>query len=138
MPPSNGTNSATPSPMDSTGMLTLATCMFDMRFAPKDVDVAVRLLLSRRGSILAKGHCRGCNIWVDAADADLVRYCEEWDSQEAFQHHLRSEEFRRVLIALDMCIEEPRVVVGNLSAGIGMGYLRLLLEKEAECALDGD
>ena len=47
-------------------------------------------------------------------------------ARPAFRKHLRSEEFRRVLMAMDMCCEEPKVLVGNLSGGSGMDYLREL------------
>jgi quinol monooxygenase YgiN len=116
--------------MNSDNGLTLATCSIDMRFASKDVDQAVRVLLSVRGNIQGKRGCRDCRVGMDADDAGLVHYGEEWESEEAFHQHLRSEEFRRVLIALDLCCEEPRIVVGNLSGQIGMAYLRKLREED--------
>jgi quinol monooxygenase YgiN len=66
---------------------------------------------------------------MDAADGGLVHYREEWESPEAFHKHVRSEEFRRVLIAVDLCCEEPRIVVGNLSGRNGMEHLRELREQ---------
>ena len=70
---------------------------------------------------------------MDAADAGLVHYLEEWESAEALsRRHVRSEEFRRVLIAMDLCCEEPRIVTGNLSGHIGMEYLRKLREEEGK------
>jgi len=114
--------------MDSSDRLSLATCSIDMHFPSKDVDRAVRLLLSVKGTIQAKRGCRACDIRMDADDAGLVHYLEEWESAEFFHRHVRSEEFRRVLIAVDLCSEEPRIVVGNLSGHIGMAYLRKLRE----------
>jgi quinol monooxygenase YgiN len=115
--------------MDSDDRLNLATCMIDMRFGSKDVDHAVRLLLSVQGDILRKHGCRACNVGLEATDAALVHYREEWESEEAFQQHVQSEEFRRVLIAMDLCCEEPRVMVADLSGQIGMEYLRKLREE---------
>jgi len=43
---------------------------------------------------------------------------------------VKAEEFRRVLIALDMSSEEPRIVVGNLSEHGGLEYLRELREPD--------
>jgi len=43
---------------------------------------------------------------------------------------IKDEEFRRVLIALDMSSEEPRIVVGNLSEHGGLEYLRELREPD--------
>ena len=110
----------------------LTTCSIDMRFGSKDLDHAVRLLLSVKESIQAKHGCRECRIGMDAADPGLVHYREEWESEEVFHRHVRSEEFRRVLIAMDLCCEEPRIVTGDLSGHIGMEYLRKLREEEGK------
>ena len=113
-------------------MDSLVTCSIDMRFTPQDVDRAVQLLLSVSGSIQAKRGCHACRVWIDAADEGLVYYSEEWESREAFHQNVRSEEFRRVLIAVDMGCEEPRIVVGNLSGQSGMAYLLQLRGTEIE------
>jgi quinol monooxygenase YgiN len=116
--------------MVSDDRLTLATCAIDMRFASKDVEHAILLLLSVKETIQAKHGCRACRVGVDAADAALVHYFEEWESAELFQKHIQSEEFRRILIAMDLCCEEPRIVTGDLSGHTGMEYLRKLREEE--------
>jgi quinol monooxygenase YgiN len=122
--------------MDANGRLTLVTCVIDMRFALKDVDRAVRLLLSVRGSIQRKHGCRVCEVGMEASDASLVHYREEWESEEFFHQHVQSEEFRRVLIAVDMCCEEPRIMVGNLSGQIGMEYLLKVREEMGKIRTD--
>jgi quinol monooxygenase YgiN len=111
---------------------TLTTCAIDMRFASKDVDHGVLLLLSVKESIAAKHGCLACKVGMDAADAGLVHYLEEWESAELFHKHVRSEEFRRVLIAVDLCCEEPRIMTGDLSGHLGMDYLRKLREREED------
>jgi len=116
--------------MANRGTLNLATCSVDMRFLPEDVDCAVRLLLSVKGDILTKRGCRACDVSTEAADAGVVHYREEWESGEVFREHVRSEEVRRVLIAMDMSSEEPRIVVGNLTGHGGMAYLRELREPD--------
>jgi quinol monooxygenase YgiN len=132
MPSPDGTNSAVEISMDSEDRLSLATCFIDMRFSPGESDHAVRLLLSVKGSIQAKHGCHACVVGIDPADASLIHYHEEWESGEAFHQHVQSEEFRRVLIAMDLCIEEPRIVFGNLSGHCGMAYLHNLLEENGQ------
>jgi quinol monooxygenase YgiN len=114
--------------MASADTLNLATCSVDMRFSTESVDQAVRLLLSAKRDILTKRGCRVCDVATEAADTGVVHYREEWESQEAFREHVQSEDFRRVLIAMDMSSEEPRIVVGNLSGHGGIEYLRELRE----------
>ena len=118
--------------MDPGNRLSFATCSIDMRFDPKDVDHAIRMLLSVRGSIQAKRGCRACEVGMEASEPGLVHYREEWETEDVFHQHVQSEEFLRVLIALDLCCEEPRIVVGNLSGHSGMEYLRKLLEEEGK------
>jgi quinol monooxygenase YgiN len=116
--------------MDSGDRLSMSTCSVDMRFPAEDVDRAVRLLLSVQGEILAKRGCCACDVAVEAADPYVVHYREEWESDKTFHEHVRSEEFRRVLIAMDLSCEEPRIVVGNLTGHSGMSYLRNLREPD--------
>lgn len=104
------------------------TCAIDMRFAHKNIDQALRLLVSAIGRTEAKPGCLECMATRDATEEDRVRYSEEWRSKAAFQRHLRSEEFQRVLVAMDMCIEEPKVVVGYRSGRSGMAHLRAMRE----------
>jgi quinol monooxygenase YgiN len=92
------------------------------------MDCAVRLLLSVKGDILTKRGCRACDVSTDAADAGVVHYREEWESGAVLREHVRSEEFRRVLIAMDMSSEEPRIMVGDFSGHTGMAHLRELRE----------
>jgi quinol monooxygenase YgiN len=124
--------------MDPDDRLSLTTCAIDMRFADKDVQHAVRLLLSVKASILAKHGCHACEIGMEVSDPGLVLYREEWEQGEAFPRHVRSEEFRRVLIAVDLAREEPRIVVGDLSGQSGMGYLRSLREEGGEHPIAGN
>ena len=116
--------------MASAGRLNLTTCSIDMCFPAGSVEHALRLLLSVKGEILTKRGCRACDVSTEAADAGVVHYREEWESEAAFREHVRSEEFRRVLIALDLSSEEPRIVVGDLSGHGGMEYLRELRESD--------
>ena len=117
--------------MESGDRLSLAVCSIEMRFDPKDVDHAIRLLLSVRGSIQAKRGCRVCEVGMEASDPGLIHYREEWETEDVFHQHVQSEEFQRVLIALDLCCEEPRIVVGNMSGRTGMADLLKLRENVA-------
>ena len=78
---------------------------------------------------VAKSGCQAWTVARDASDPNRVRYSEIWHSESAFQKHAQSDDFRRVLVAMDMCCGEPRVVIGNLSGRSGMAYLQELRAK---------
>lgn len=104
----------------------LVTCAVDLHFLPGDLDSALQILLSVVGVTEASRGCRDCMVVQDATDASRVHYSEVWDSRDAFCEHVKSEEFRRVLLAMDMCCEEPEVFVGNLTGQKGIAHLRAL------------
>lgn len=104
------------------------TCSIGMHFSPDRLARALELLLSAAGPIRAKRGCRSSRVERDAVDEGLVRYVEEWDISDAFARHVRSEEFWRVLLAMDLCSEEPEVTIGDLSVQRGMDVLRHLRE----------
>jgi quinol monooxygenase YgiN len=108
----------------------VVTCSIEMRFLPNGVNDAVRLLVSAIEPTEATPACRKCSVARDAIEEGIVHYTEEWESEEAFQRHLQSEVFRRVLTAMDMCCEEPRVTVGKLTGRSGIAHLQELRERK--------
>ena len=113
---------------DGDDRFSMSTCSVDMRFLPGDRDRAVQLLLSGRADIVTKRGCRSCDVATEPGEDGVVHYREVWESGELFHEHVRSEEFRRVLIAMDLSCEEPWIVVGKLCGHSGLAYLRSLRE----------
>lgn len=114
--------------MDSSKSLDLVTCSIEMRFTPEVLENAVRLLLSTVGRTEARPGCLQCNVSRDAVEQGRIRYTEVWESLTAFQRHLRAEEFKVVLVGMELCSEEPRVMIGDLSGRSGIAYLEELRE----------
>ena len=115
---------------DSNGNVSLVTCSIIMHLPPGEGERAIQLLLTIVGLTQAKHGCRAALVAREAAEDNRIRYTEEWYSKEAFERHIASDEFRRVLVAMDMCCEEPDVIVGNLSGRRGIAFLQELREKQ--------
>ena len=112
-------------PADGIGV---ATCLIEMRFDAVEADAAVQLLLTVVERIEAKTGCQSCSASRDAVDPTRIRYSEIWNSEAPFRTHVRSEEFRHVLVAMDMGREKPEVTIGSLEGRTGLEYLRELLD----------
>ncbi len=100
------------------------TCTVDMRVLPPAAERVAQVILPVVGIVRAKTGCVSCALTRDVEDGCRLRYSETWSGEAAFQRHTQSAEFRRVLLAMDMCSEEPEVTIGNLSGHSGMDYLR--------------
>lgn len=110
--------------MSSKNNTDVLTCVIDMLFSTAQVEQAVQLLLSTIGRTKSKSGCKACLVGRDASDSTRVRYNEVWLAETSFRRHVRSEEFRRVLVAMDMSLEKPQVTVGTLSGRQGIAFLR--------------
>jgi quinol monooxygenase YgiN len=108
----------------------VVTLTIDMRFPPESIDQAIQLLVSGSGRIEAKPGCGESLIARDSVEENRVRYSETWATDAALQRHLQSEEFRRVLFAMDMCCEEPQVAIGNFAGHTGLLYLQQLCDRQ--------
>jgi quinol monooxygenase YgiN len=72
----------------------------------EDVIVALRSVV---GPSLANRTCGECRVLRDVADECFVVFYERWLSFAAFERHVRSELYLRVLAAIDMAAEPPKV-----------------------------
>ena len=105
------------------------TLVVDMCFAPEARDQAISVLTSGTGRTEAKRGCMECMVSQDALVEEHVRYSEKWESESFFRRHVRSEDFRRVLLAMDMCSQEPRVAVGSVTGQEGLAQLEKWLKE---------
>jgi quinol monooxygenase YgiN len=128
--------------MDTNGFLDLKMLSIIMHYSPERLDVAAQLLLSVIGQIEVKAGCRSCWVGRSVGEEGGVDYQELWDLEKAFRRHVRSAEFQRVLAAMDLCDEEPRVMIGTLRAKCGIEFLSQLrgcsMPKALELERDND
>jgi quinol monooxygenase YgiN len=82
---------------------------------------AIRMLLEP--TRVQKG-CLACYGRVDIDDANTIMFIEEWNDQQSLNAHLRSEEFRVLLSALDLAGEAPDVRFDTVTKTEGMEVIR--------------
>jgi len=109
--------------MNSRNDTDVLTCVIEMLFNEEQVEHAVQLLLSTIDRTESKTGCQSCSVARDAVEARRVRYNEIWKNEVVFRKHVQSEEFQRVLVAMDMSCEKPTVTVGTLTGQTGIAYL---------------
>jgi quinol monooxygenase YgiN len=96
------------------------------------VDDVIATLRSVVGPSLANRTCSECRVLRDASDELFVLYYERWESFSAFERHVRSDLYRRVLVAIDMASEPPDVRFECLNTTWGLdlvGRLRKATEE---------
>ncbi len=68
----------------------------------------IDILVSGKGEILLKPGCLGCELSASLLD-DKILYMEVWNTKKEFHRHLASDEYLRILSALEFAAESPTV-----------------------------
>lgn len=108
------------------------SCTVNLSYAtPRAAESARELLLSTLDRTHAKYECLDCRMISEPSEPMRIRYEEQWSSEAAFITHATSDEFRRVLNAMDLCGEMPEVKVERLYTDRGIECLKTLLRQAA-------
>jgi quinol monooxygenase YgiN len=91
-----------------------------MDFAPSKIDEARKIL----GSIVERTRviagCISCSVFQDVDNKHLIVFEEKWRSDEDLQRHLRSEEYQKVLLVMEMAIIPPDIRFDTITGSSGV------------------
>ncbi len=73
-----------------------------------------------------KAGCVNCGIYIGCNDERTVLYFEEWQSREDLYAHIRSDLYFRVLAAIDLAAEIPKLHFHEVSDSAGMELIKSL------------
>ena len=76
-------------------------------------------------SMVARSHARPddcvfCRICEDVLEDNILQLEEMWKSQEELERHLRSDEYHKVLLVLEMALKQPEIRFDTLSNSTGI------------------
>jgi quinol monooxygenase YgiN len=64
--------------------------------------------------------CIFCRICEDALEDNILQFEEMWRSEEELERHLRSDEYRKVLLVLEMALKQPEIRFETISSSEGI------------------
>jgi quinol monooxygenase YgiN len=67
--------------------------------------------------------CTECILCVDVKDESQLCFNTEWNNTFDLQHYMRSDEFRAILAAMDLCRQKPEVSFQEICETFGMEYI---------------
>jgi quinol monooxygenase YgiN len=72
-------------------------------------EEAVEILRSVAERTRVQPGCISCRVYHDVEEKHVIMIEEVWAGQEELERHLRSSEYRNVLLVLEMALEEPEI-----------------------------
>lgn len=64
--------------------------------------------------------CLGCHLYGDLREKNVLVLEQVWRTQENLDQHLRSEEFRNLLLVLDLSVDQPEIRFDTISDSAGI------------------
>ena len=77
------------------------------------------LMASTRG----EPGCVACSVAADVAEKGVIRYSEEWDSEESLQRQFTTDRFKSLIALIDDATEAPFVEFLLPSGSRGLEYV---------------
>ena len=86
----------------------------------------VQVLVSASDSGHLEPKCVSCRLYQDADDAARLAFVQEWESQEALDEHIRSDDYRKILAVMELASERPEITFIMASHTAGMELIERL------------
>ena len=64
--------------------------------------------------------CLSCHIYGDLQEKNVLMLEEVWRSEEDLNLHLRSDEYRNLLLVLEMALKQPEIRFDTISSSTGI------------------
>jgi quinol monooxygenase YgiN len=64
--------------------------------------------------------CLSCHIYEDLQEKNVFMFEEAWRSEKDLDLHLRSDEYRNLLLVLEMALKQPEIKFYTISSSTGI------------------
>ena len=87
----------------------MITATIRLRTCENVDDEIVRVLRSLIEPTRVETGCISCGLYRDLYDSSILIWTEEWDTQDDLERHLRSSQYKKILVTLEMSNEQPEM-----------------------------
>ena len=90
-----------------------------MCLPPDKEEEALRILVSIVERTLVESGCINCRIYRDVRENRVILLEELWESHEDLEHHLRTCDFRSILLVVEMAEGPPEIRFDTIANSSG-------------------
>jgi quinol monooxygenase YgiN len=91
-----------------------------MTISPKKSGEALKILRSLVELCKDDPGCLSCHIYVDQQEKNVLMFEEVWRAEENLDLHIRSDEYRNLLLVLEMALKQPEIRFNTISSSTGI------------------
>jgi quinol monooxygenase YgiN len=101
-----------------------------MTFPGRKANEAVKILGSVAERTRVQPGCISCRVYYDVKEEHVIMMEEVWKSQEDLDQHLRSADYRNVLLVVEMAAREPEIKFSAFSESSGVETIEKAISGE--------
>jgi len=98
-----------------------------VKVAPENRQNAINTFKSMIGPTSALPDCQYCYLFSDVDNDDRLFLIERWESQECFERHIRSPDFRNIISVMELSCEPPEMIIHTVTHTHGIEFIEKLL-----------
>lgn len=95
--------------MKEKGDSSMVLASIRMILPPKEREGALKILRSTAEQCKVHAGCLGCHVYGDLQEENVFMFEAMWRNEEDLVQHLRSREYRNVLLVMEMALKHPEV-----------------------------
>ena len=97
---------------------------------PQNEAEGLSIMRSIAGPTLAIVGCEGFHLYKEIGNEESLMLLEKWESHETLEHHVQSNEFRKILAVMELAKSTPQISFHNVQSSKGFELVeRLRSEK---------
>ncbi len=101
--------------------------MFHLKVTPKKRIHVLKTIHSMIGPTSAKSGCLHCGFYSRTQNDDELILMEKWNSLPELENHIRSEEFQKVIAAIETADELPEISFYTIESTNGMELVEKII-----------
>jgi len=94
-----------------------------MDMATDKLNEALQILHSIVEQTRAEAGCVSFSVYQDTEIENQIVFAQEWRNEEDLQRHLRSEEYQKVLLVMEMARTPPEIRFDTINKTFGIEYI---------------
>ena len=111
--------------------MNMVITILQLKAAPEKRLNIIKTIHAMIGPTKAQSGCLHCELFGSTQNDDKLILLEKWESQETLNQHIKSEEFRKVLAAMDAAYEQPEINFYEIDSLAGMDLVEKVLGAKA-------
>ena len=91
-----------------------------MTFPSKKVGEALRILRSMAEQSRVQPGCLSCQVYRNGQNDNVLMFEQQWSNEADLERYLRSDDYQKVLLLLEMAIKEPEIRFDTIMSSTGI------------------